>query len=383
MNKNIVNIVISIFCFAFSSCGNAGDTEEQGSGAIVAKIDVSNTYPALEEQVILKVGVSGDKGIKSVVWTMEGQALGEKEELNYRFKKEGNYNISVRVIDNAGNVAAALQNLKVEGKSLRYSLQHFDPAKVWIMGHRGNSSNPNIPENSIAGIESCIALNGAVDIVEVDPRMTKDGVIVLMHDETIDRTTTGTGKVKDLTYEQIKSYRLKLSDGTITTHTVPSLYDALVTGRGKIFFDLDFLNKVSPKELYDVVKSCGMLDRVLFYTSNSREVLQNILKYSPAPIPYPQCEDEEHATFLSQQSGVVFTQVSLNKTLNGGLPATITSKNMQVSTNMLDMNGYTYDTQMTQGNYTGVDLILSKGIQLIQTDHPQLLDTYLRKKGKR
>ena len=53
---------------------------------------------------------------------------------------------------------------------------------------------------------------------------------------------------------RLQSYRLKAADGTVTNHTVPSLYDALVAGRGKIFFDLDFLNKVSPKELYDVVK---------------------------------------------------------------------------------------------------------------------------------
>ena len=67
---------------------------------------------------------------------MEGQTLGEESELKYVFKKEGIYNVSVRVTDNAGNVAAALQKLQVEGKSLRYALQNFDPAKVWIMGHR-------------------------------------------------------------------------------------------------------------------------------------------------------------------------------------------------------------------------------------------------------
>ena len=43
------------------------------------------------------------------------------------------------------------------------------------------------------------------------------------------------------------------------------------------------------------------------------------LDYSPAPIPYPQCENEEHADFLSQQPGVMFAQISLSKTLNGGL----------------------------------------------------------------
>ncbi len=71
-------------------------------------------------------------------------------------------------------------------------------------------------------------------------------------------------------------------------------------------------------------------------------------------------ENEEHADFLSQQPGVMFAQISLSKTLNGGLSTAISSKGLFVSTNMLDMNGYTYDTQMTQGNYTGVDLILSK-----------------------
>lgn len=381
--KRITNLIyISILAVALFSCGD-DKVEEQEGGAAVARIMASNAYPALEEKVLLKVNLGDGQNIHSVVWTMEGETLGEEPELEYTFKKEGNYNISVRVTDNVGNVAAAIQRLQVSGKSLRYALQSFDPDKVWIMGHRGNSSNPNIPENSIAGIESCIALGGAVDIVEVDPRMTKDGVIVLMHDETIDRTTTGKGKVKDLTYEQLQSYRLKLADGTVTNHTVPSLYDALVAGRGKIFFDLDFMNKVSPKELYDVVKSCGMLERVFFYTSTNRDVLQNILTYSPVPIPYPQCGDEADADFLSQQSGVEFTQISLSKTLNSELAGAISSKGLLVSTNMLDMNGYTYDTQMAQGNYAGVDLILAKGINLIQTDHPQLLDAYLKQKGKR
>ena len=344
MIRKISNIIyISVLAVVLFACGDDSTIEEQGSGTITARVMASNAYPALEEKVVLKVALNDGQDIQSVVWTMEGQTLGEEPELEYTFTKEGSYNISVRVTDKTGNVAAALQKLQVSGKSLRYALQHFDPAKVWIMGHRGNSSNPNIPENSIAGIESCIELGGAVDIVEVDPRMTKDGVIVLMHDETIDRTTTGKGKVKDLTYEQLQS----------------------------------------PKELYDVVKSCGMLDRVFFYTSNNRDVLQNILDYSPAPIPYPQCENEEHADFLSQQPGVMFAQISLSKTLNGGLSTAISSKGLFVSTNMLDMNGYTYDTQMTQGNYTGVDLILSKGINLIQTDHPQLLDTYLKQRGKR
>ena len=48
-----------------------------------------------------------------------------------------------------------------------------------------------------------------VDIVELDIAMTRDSVLVLMHDETIDRTTTGSGRVSDYTLEQLKEFNLR------------------------------------------------------------------------------------------------------------------------------------------------------------------------------
>ena len=67
--------------------------------------------------------------------------------------------------------------------------------KVLVVAHRGNWSIA--PENSLAAIDSAIQMK--VDIVEIDIRKTKDGELVLMHDDTVDRTTNGTGKVKDKT----------------------------------------------------------------------------------------------------------------------------------------------------------------------------------------
>lgn len=71
--------------------------------------------------------------------------------------------------------------------------------KVLVSGHRGDR---------IHGIENTMtafrmAVDAGVDMIETDVRMTKDGQLVLMHDETVDRTTDGTGRVKDLTLEQI------------------------------------------------------------------------------------------------------------------------------------------------------------------------------------
>jgi len=71
----------------------------------------------------------------------------------------------------------------------------LQPSKTYVMvvAHRGDWRK--FPENSIPAIQSCIAMG--VDMVEIDLAMTKDSVLILMHDKTLDRTTTGKGKVSD------------------------------------------------------------------------------------------------------------------------------------------------------------------------------------------
>ena len=68
------------------------------------------------------------------------------------------------------------------------------------MAHRGNSRSA--PENTIAAITESLELD--VDVCEFDVRCTKDGYVVLMHDETIDRTTNGTGRIADMTLAEAK-----------------------------------------------------------------------------------------------------------------------------------------------------------------------------------
>ncbi len=70
-----------------------------------------------------------------------------------------------------------------------------------VIGHRG--AKALAPENTLEGIRT--AAKCRADAVEVDVRLTKDGVLVLMHDETVDRTTSGKGKVEDLSWEEIKA----------------------------------------------------------------------------------------------------------------------------------------------------------------------------------
>lgn len=71
---------------------------------------------------------------------------------------------------------------------------------VRVAAHRGNSKY--YPENTLIGFRSALEL--PIDQLEIDLHMCKDGHIVMMHDHTVDRTTNGTGRVRDLTLEELK-----------------------------------------------------------------------------------------------------------------------------------------------------------------------------------
>lgn len=87
-------------------------------------------------------------------------------------------------------------------------------------------------------------------IVEVDVGKTKDGKFILMHDDTVDRTTTGTGRVSDLTLAEIEGLFLKNGYGMHTPFRVPTLEAALDCVRGRILINLDksyrFFREVMP-----------------------------------------------------------------------------------------------------------------------------------------
>lgn len=131
-----------------------------------------------------------------------------------------------------------------------------DPAiPMLVVAHRScHTAAPHhgltaaLPENSLDGIDRCIALG--VDVAEVDVRRTRDGYLVLMHDETIDRTTDGTGNVADLTLAQIRSFRLRSDEGghdaPVTAARVPTLEEALAHAARRIILNLDIQAGLHP-----------------------------------------------------------------------------------------------------------------------------------------
>lgn len=132
---------------------------------------------------------------------------------------------------NAGRTEAP-EN-RAEG--LRERLLAGDTSAVFVVAHRGDWRHA--PENSVAAIEHSIDVG--VDVVELDLQLTRDSVLIVMHDAALDRTTTGKGKVADWTLDSIRTLRLKNGCGIRTKHTVPTLEEALLAAKGRVLVNLD------------------------------------------------------------------------------------------------------------------------------------------------
>ncbi|QEC54323.1 glycerophosphodiester phosphodiesterase family protein [Anseongella ginsenosidimutans] len=105
-----------------------------------------------------------------------------------------------------------------------------------ISGHRGGMTE-GYPENCIPSFENTLRHTPA--FFEIDPRLTKDSVIILMHDATLERTTNGTGKVSDYTWEELKKLRLKDKHGNLTEFRIPTLAEVIEWSKGKTIINLD------------------------------------------------------------------------------------------------------------------------------------------------
>lgn len=372
---------IAIFAFACSK----GSEDEETLPPFEVKIEYSNNYPAIGELVEMKVQlVSGTT--TSAQWDWGDGTLMQGITATHQYSSEGEYTLTLTAKDNSGNTVSSTEKIKVEGTGLTKFIKDYNRKRVLIMAHRGNTGDKRIPENSIAALESCIANKDVLDFIEIDPRTTKDGVMILMHDETVDRTTTGKGKVKDLTYSQIQELKLKQDDGTVTQYSVPTLQEFLLKARGKVFVNLDFIDKVPPKEIYELVRNCGMLDRVIFTVSTKKDVVETMLGYTNTIHILGQYSNDGDENFLSTTGGgsrISFTYVTPAKALSTDYSALLSEKGFIPVSQILDQNGFTYDSQMMSGNYTGINLFLEKKFLLLQTDYPKTLHAYLKTQGKR
>lgn len=165
--------------------------------------------------------------------------------------------------------AKKLHRTKVKNmKQLQEYFTYKEGRPVIISAHRGGMLT-GYPENSIESCEKTLSLMES--FFEIDPRMTKDSVMVLMHDATIDRTTNGKGKVSDYTYMELQQFNLKDRDGNITSYKIPTLQEMLDWGKKKTIFNFD--NKNIPWSIYSKMLNDQKIANVMLSVRSLKEAL--------------------------------------------------------------------------------------------------------------
>ena len=147
---------------------------------------------------------------------------------------------------------------------------------IAVISHRGDWRN--YPENSIPAIESIIRMG--VDMMELDVKMTKDSVLVLMHDQTINRMTNGKGLVSDFTYDSLKTFKMKRAHNVATDSVrVPTLREALLCCKDRILVNVDHAYPYY-KEIVELTEELGVTGQVLMKgKSNIDKVNEDMSKH--------------------------------------------------------------------------------------------------------
>ena len=151
-------------------------------------------------------------------------------------------------------------------EQIRQRIYDQDKSSVIVVAHRGDWRYA--PENSLEAIRHSIAVG--VDVVELDLQLTKDSVLIIMHDSKLDRTTTGSGAVKDFTLAEIKQLKLKNGCGIKTKCVVPTLEEALLEAKGKVLVNLDKADRYFDL-LYPVLEKTGTERQIIMKGQKTAE----------------------------------------------------------------------------------------------------------------
>ena len=244
---------------------------------------------------------------------------------------------------------------------------------VMVAAHR--AAHNIHPENSIPAIQHAIELG--VDIIELDVKVSKDGVPFLMHDGTIDRTTNGTGDGEDYTIAELKKLRLMNNDGSLSNETIPTFEEALLVTKGKAMVDID-IKTSHLKEINDVVQKIKTVNEV-FYFDNDYDGLKETLAMEPKTMLMPRAYSIE----MADSAITVFNPEVIHidpSFYTKEVAELISNSGARIWINALG----DADRLIVAGKINeAMNGLLKHGANVIQTDQPEKLIEYLKSKGLR
>ena len=268
---------------------------------------------------------------------------------------------------------------------------------VFVAAHRGDWRN--FPENSLEGYASAIKMG--VDIVEIDLRRTLDGELIICHDQTVNRTTSGKGKVSELTLSQIRELCLRTGHGIkMKKYKVPTLDEVLDLCKDRILINIDkgydYYDEIMPK-----LKKRNMVNQVIIKAKvQPEDVIQKFSAYKENMLYMPiidyvkskwQVSGPLFESYLNGKCPLIAYEICWNSTLadEGKIFKKVLRSGARLWVNTLwnslcggEENGFEDDRALYGNEDSVYGHLLQMGASMIQTDRPEMLIKYLESKGR-
>ena len=232
-----------------------------------------------------------------------------------------------------------------------------------VIAHRGN--HVNVPENSLASYEE--AIKCGADYVEIDLRTSKDGLLMILHDDTVDRMTNGAGKVAEKTWAELQSLQLKNPNpNDAVAYRIPEFREVLRLCKNRINIYLDFKD-ADVAETWKQIQAEGMEKQIVVYINK----IPDYKKWRNAAPQMPLMTSLFEEVKNKDQLRYFLGQVKIEALDN------ISDKEM-VQTAQNEGVAVWLDVQSASEGPQVWDSALQKGVNGVQTDHPDELIKYLK-----
>jgi len=243
--------------------------------------------------------------------------------------------------------------------SITYYRNKLATHNMGVSAHRGASGTA--PENTLATFRA--VLNMQVDYIEIDVRTTKDGKLAILHDGTLNRTTNGTGPLKDQTLAELKKLSAaKGADASFQTEQIPTLeevcqlladWNAQHRSKTNLYVDC---KDVAPGPMVEILTKYGLLTDAVFYGSD--ENLLALQQVTPTAKLMPGLKKADTMADKIAKLHPYAFDVSW-PTLTESLVAQIHQQRIKVFSDLLGF--FDLSSQYAKAAQLGIDLI--------QTDH--------------
>ena len=266
-------------------------------------------------------------------------------------------------------------------------VRNCNSKNILVVAHRGDWRNA--PENSIQALQN--SMDMGVDVMEIDLEMTKDSILVLMHDHTINRTMSGKGEVKSYTLDELKKMTLKSAHACPTRHRIPTFEEFMLAAKGKMFINID---KCYPylKEVKKVLEKTGTTNQVMINTEKNYK--SNITDYGQlftqlpmkANVDLDKMSVADVNEYIEKMKPHIMEMVFATDTSRFiQHHELVTNHKIKIYINSLWASlcaGHEDDIAVEQHNTKDSwDWIIMHGANIIQTDRPKELLQYLKTRG--